>query len=126
MLEIRGTTIIAVERDGKIVVAGDGQVTAGQQVIMKNNAVKVRRIFDGKVIVGFAGTTADAFALSNHFEEMLQKYSGNLTRAAVELAGLWRNDKMLRQLNRYNLGKLYCLYESELDQYTLLRHYLNL
>jgi len=98
MLEIRGTTIIAVERDGKIVVAGDGQVTAGQQVIMKNNAVKVRRIFDGKVIVGFAGTTADAFALSNHFEEMLQKYSGNLTRAAVELAGLWRNDKMLRQL----------------------------
>ena len=74
MLEIKGTTIVAVERDGKIVVAGDGQVTAGQQVIMKNNAVKVRRIFEGKVIVGFAGTTADAFALSNHFEEMLQKY----------------------------------------------------
>lgn len=99
MLDIRGTTIIAVKRDGKIVVAGDGQVTMGQQVIMKNNAVKVRRIFDGKVVVGFAGTTADAFSLSNHFEEMLQKYSGNLMRSSVELAQRWRNDQMLRQLD---------------------------
>ena len=98
MFKIKGTTIVGVERDGKIVIAGDGQVTLGEKVVMKNNAVKVRRIFNGQVIVGFAGSTADAFALSNHFEEMLQKYSGNLTRAAVELAGLWRNDKMLRQL----------------------------
>lgn len=95
---IKGTTICAVKRDGKIAVAGDGQVTAGQSVIMKGNAVKVRRIFDGKVVAGFAGTVADAFTLSEKFEEMLQKYSGNLLRAAVEVAQLWRRDNVMRKL----------------------------
>ncbi len=95
---IKGTTICAVKRDGKIAVAGDGQVTAGQSVIMKGNAVKVRRIFDGKVVTGFAGTVADAFTLSEKFEEMLQKYSGNLLRAAVEVAQLWRRDNVMRKL----------------------------
>lgn len=95
---IKGTTICAVKRNGKIAVAGDGQVTAGQSVIMKGNAVKVRRIFDGKVVTGFAGTVADAFTLSEKFEEMLQKYSGNLLRAAVEVAQLWRRDNVMRKL----------------------------
>ena len=95
---IKGTTICAVKRDGHIAVAGDGQVTQGQSVIMKGNAVKVRRIFDGKVITGFAGSVADAFTLSEKFEEMLQKYSGNLMRSAVEVAQLWRQDKMMRKL----------------------------
>ena len=95
---LRGTTICAVVRGGQIAVAGDGQVTMSQSVIMKSNAVKVRRIFDGKVVVGFAGSVADAFSLTERFEEMLQKYAGNLMRSAVELAQLWRNDKMLRRL----------------------------
>ena len=76
-MEMKGTTIVAVKRDGKTVVAGDGQVTAGQSVVMKSNAVKVRRIYDGKVVIGFAGSVADAFTLSERFEEMLNKYSGN-------------------------------------------------
>ena len=87
-MEMKGTTIVAVKRDGKTVVAGDGQVTAGQSVVMKSNAVKVRRIYDGKVVIGFAGSVADAFTLSERFEEMLNKYSGNLMRSAVELAQL--------------------------------------
>ena len=95
---IKGTTICAVKRDGHIAVAGDGQVTAGQSVIMKGNAVKVRRIYDGKIITGFAGTVADAFILSEKFEEMLQKFSGNLLRAAVEVAQLWRRDNVMRKL----------------------------
>jgi len=94
----KGTTICAVMRDGKIAIAGDGQVTQGQNVVMKSNAVKVRRIYNDKVAVGFAGTVADAFTLTEKFEEMLQKYSGNLMRASVELAKLWRNDKMMRKL----------------------------
>ncbi len=94
----KGTTICAVKRDGKIAMAGDGQVTQGESVIMKGNAVKVRRIFNDKVVIGFAGTVADAFTLTEKFESMLQKYSGNLMRSAVELAQLWRNDKMLRKL----------------------------
>lgn len=81
------------EEKRKIAVAGDGQVTGGQSVIMKSNAVKVRRIFHEEVVIGFAGTVSDAFALSDKFEEMLQKHGGNLTRSAVELAQLWRNDK---------------------------------
>ena len=97
-MQIRGTTIIAVRRNGKIAMAGDGQVTMGERYIAKNNAVKVRRIYDGKVVIGFAGATADAFNLSEKFEKMLKKYSGNLTRACVELAQLWRNDKVLRNL----------------------------
>ena len=93
MVEFRGTTICAVRRNGQTAVAGDGQVTMGENVIMKGNAVKVKRIYNDKVVVGFAGSVSDAFALSERFEAMLQKYSGNLMRAAVELAELWRNDK---------------------------------
>ena len=97
-MEMKATTIVAVKKDGKTVIAGDGQVTAGQSIAMKGNAVKVRRLYDGKVIYGFAGTVADAFTLSEKFEEMLQKYSGNLMRSAIALAQLWRGDKALRQL----------------------------
>ena len=97
-MELKGTTICAVRRDGKIAVAGDGQVTMGESVIMKGNARKVKRIYDDKVVIGFAGSVADAFALSEKFEKMLQKYSGNLMRSAVELAELWRDDKYVRKL----------------------------
>ena len=95
-MELKGTTICAVRRDGKIAVAGDGQVTMGESVIMKGNARKVKRIYDDKVVIGFAGSVADAFTLSEKFEKMLQKYSGNLMRSAVELAELWRDDKYVR------------------------------
>ncbi len=98
MNEFMGTTICAVKKDGHTAIAGDGQVTLSQSVIFKNNAVKVRRIYDGKVIFGFAGSVADAFTLSERFEEMLNKFSGNLMRSAVELAELWRNDKVGRKL----------------------------
>ena len=97
-MKIDGTTICAVKRDGKTAIAGDGQVTISQSVIFKNNAVKVRRIYNDQVVVGFAGSVADAFSLSERFEEMLNKFSGNLLRSAVELARLWRTDKVLRQL----------------------------
>lgn len=97
-MELKGTTICAVRRDGKIAVAGDGQVTMGESVIMKGNARKVKRIYDDKVVIGFAGSVADAFTLSEKFEKMLQKYSGNLMRSAVELAELWREDKVVRKL----------------------------
>jgi len=95
-IEFRGTTICAVKKNGKTAIAGDGQVTMSESVIFKNNAVKVRRIYNGKVIFGFAGSVADAFTLSERFEEMLNKFSGNLLRSAVELAELWRNDKVGR------------------------------
>ncbi len=94
MNEFMGTTICAVKKDGQTAIAGDGQVTMSQSIIFKNNAVKVRRIYGGKVIFGFAGSVADAFTLSERFEEMLNKYSGNLMRSAVELAELWRSDKV--------------------------------
>ncbi len=94
MNEFMGTTICAVKKGGKTAIAGDGQVTMSQSIIFKNNAVKVRRIYGGKVIFGFAGSVADAFTLSERFEEMLNKYSGNLMRSAVELAEMWRNDKV--------------------------------
>ncbi|MBO5924792.1 MAG: ATP-dependent protease subunit HslV [Clostridia bacterium] len=97
-MEFRGTTICAVKRDGQVAIAGDGQVTMGESVILKGTAVKVKRIYDGKALMGYAGSVSDAFALSEKFEEMLQKYSGNLMRSAVELAQLWRNDKMPRKL----------------------------
>ncbi len=97
-MELKGTTIVGVKIGGKTVIAGDGQVTAGQNVIMKGNAVKVRRLYNDKVVVGFAGSVADAFTLSEKFEAMLNKYSGNLMRSAVALAQLWRGDKALRQL----------------------------
>ena len=98
MPEFRGTTICAVQKGGKTAIAGDGQVTMGESVVFKNNAVKVRRIYGGKVILGFAGSVADAFSLSERFEGMLNKFSGNLMRSAVELAEMWRNDKMVRKL----------------------------
>lgn len=98
MSQFRGTTICAVKRDGVIAIAGDGQVTMGESVIMKNGAKKVRRIFDGKVVIGFAGAVADAFALSEKLEAKLNQFSGNLQRAAVELAQDWRTNKEMRQL----------------------------
>ena len=98
-MEFRGTTICAVRRAGKIAVAGDGQVTIGESVVFKSNAKKVKRIYDDKVVIGFAGSVADAFSLSEKFEGMLQKYSGNLMRSAVELAEIWRGDKYQRKLD---------------------------
>ena len=98
MPEFRGTTICAVKRDGKTAIAGDGQVTMSESIVFKNNAVKVRRIYGGNVVLGFAGSVSDAFSLSERFEGMLNKFSGNLMRSAVELAELWRNDKMVRKL----------------------------
>ncbi|HIU63220.1 MAG TPA: ATP-dependent protease subunit HslV [Candidatus Caccalectryoclostridium excrementigallinarum] len=98
-MEFRGTTICAVRRAGKIAVAGDGQVTIGESVVFKSNAKKVKRIYDDKVVIGFAGSVADAFSLSEKFEGMLQKYSGNLMRSAVELAEMWRGDKYQRKLD---------------------------
>ena len=97
-MEMRGTTICAVKRDGVTAVAGDGQVTMGQSIVMKGNAKKVKRIYDDKVVVGFAGSVSDAFTLSEKFEEMLQKYSGNLMRSAVELAECWRSGGVSRNL----------------------------
>jgi len=96
-MRIRSTTVIAVRKDGKVAMAGDGQVTVGNTV-MKNNARKVRRIHDGKVLCGFAGATADAFTLFERFETKLKEYSGDLARAAVELATDWRTDRALRRL----------------------------
>jgi ATP-dependent HslUV protease subunit HslV len=95
--QYHGTTIIGVKRGEKVVVGGDGQVSLGNTV-MKGNARKVRRIYHDKVIVGFAGATADAFTLFEKFEGKLEQFSGNLQRAAVELAKDWRTDKMLRNL----------------------------
>ena len=93
MTEFHATTICAVKRGGETAIAGDGQVTMGESVIFKNSAQKVRRIYGGKVILGFAGSVSDAFSLSEKFEGMLNKFSGNLMRSAVELAELWRADK---------------------------------
>jgi ATP-dependent HslUV protease subunit HslV len=95
--KFRSTTIVAVRKDGKVAMAGDGQVTFGN-TIMKNNANKVRRLMDGKVLCGFAGATADVFALFDRFEAKLKEYSGDITRAAVELAREWRTDRALRRL----------------------------
>jgi ATP-dependent HslUV protease subunit HslV len=95
--KILGTTILSVRRAGKVVIGGDGQVSMGNTV-MKGNARKVRRLYKGKVLAGFAGATADAFTLFERFEGKLEKHSGQLTRAAVELAKDWRTDRMLRRL----------------------------
>jgi len=94
---IRGTTILSVRRNGKVVIGGDGQVSMGNTV-MKGNARKVRRLYKERVLAGFAGATADAFTLFERFEGKLEKHSGHLTRAAVELAKDWRTDRMLRRL----------------------------
>lgn len=93
----RGTTILSVRKNGKVVIVGDGQVTLGHTV-MKSNARKIRTTYQGKVIAGFAGSTADAFTLFEKFDAKLEEYNGNLVRAAVELAKDWRTNKMLRNL----------------------------
>lgn len=98
MSSFHATTIFAVQHKGKSAMAGDGQVTFGQAVVMKHTAKKVRLLFGGKVLAGFAGSVADAFTLFEKFETKLEEYGGNLKRAAVELAKEWRSDKMLRQL----------------------------
>ena len=97
MEQYRGTTILSVRRNGKVVIGGDGQVSMGP-TILKGNARKVRRLYNNQVIAGFAGGTADAFTLFERFEGKLEKHQGNLLRAAVELAKDWRMDKMLRRL----------------------------
>jgi ATP-dependent HslUV protease subunit HslV len=97
MEPLHATTIIAVRRADRVALAGDGQVSTGA-TILKHSAHKVRRIYGGKVLGGFAGATADAFTLFEKFEGKLEKYSGNLTRAAVELAKDWRSDRVLRRL----------------------------
>lgn len=95
--KIRSTTILCVRRNGKVVLAGDGQVTMGNEVL-KGGARKLRRFFNGKIISGFAGSTADAFALFSRFESKLEQHGGNLARSVVELAKEWRTDRMLRHL----------------------------
>ena len=97
-MKFEGTTIVAVRKDGKCAIAGDGQVTFGESAIMKHTAKKVRRLYHDRVVVGFAGTVADAFSLCERFEAKLEQYSGSLRRAAVSLAQDWRSDKALRQL----------------------------
>src|SRR6185437_13862947 len=94
---IRSTTVLCVRRDGHVVMAGDGQVTLGSSV-MKHNAKKIRRMYQEKILAGFAGSTADAFSLFSRFEAKLEQYHGNLGRGAVELAKDWRTDKALRHL----------------------------
>ena len=95
--KVRSTTVLCVRRDGKVVMAGDGQVTLGDGIV-KHSAKKIRRLYGDKILAGFAGSTADAFSLFSRFETKLEQYHGNLGRAAVELAKDWRTDKMLRQL----------------------------
>ena len=95
--KIRSTTVLCVRRDGKVVMAGDGQVTLGSEVL-KSSARKVRRLYNDKILAGFAGSTADAFALFARFESKLEQFNGNLARAVVELAKDWRTDRALRHL----------------------------
>ena len=96
-MEFRGTTILAVRKGGKTAMAGDGQVTL-DKTVMKGHARKVRKIYDGKILVGFAGATADAFTLFEKFEGKLKEFNGDMTRSAVELAKEWRTDRALRRL----------------------------
>ena len=96
--QFRGTTICAVRRNGEIAIAGDGQVTMGEHTIFKTTARKVRRLYNNEVVVGFAGSVADAFTLCEKFEEKLQQCNGNLEKAAVALAQNWRGDQTMRQL----------------------------
>lgn len=98
MEEFRGTTIVAVRNGSECAIAGDGQVTLGENTIMKHTAKKVRRIYNNKVVVGFAGSVGDAFTLCDRFENKLEQFGGGLLRAAVALAQDWRNDKVMRQL----------------------------
>ena len=98
-VQFRGTTICAVKRDGKTAIAGDGQVTMGEHTVFKTHARKIRRIYGGEVLLGFAGTVSDAFTLCEKFEEKLTQCNGNLERAAVALAQNWRGDQAMRQLD---------------------------
>ena len=104
MEQFHGTTIVSVRDASAVAVGGDGQVSLGD-TIMKGNAVKVRRLFQDKVIAGFAGSTADAFTLFEKFEGALEKYHGQLARAAVELAKEWRSDRALRRLEAMLIGR---------------------
>lgn len=97
-MQLKGTTILAVKHAGGVAVAGDGQVTLGQAVVMKHSARKVRRLYKDNIVAGFAGSTADAFTLFERFEAKLEEFNGNLVRSAVELAKDWRKDKYLRRL----------------------------
>lgn len=99
---IHGTTILAVRHEGRVAMAGDGQVTQGQTVL-KQRAKKIQRLYEGRVLAGFAGSTADAFALIHRFEARLEEFRGNLQRAAVELAKEWRTDRALRRLEAFLL-----------------------
>ena len=98
-VQFRGTTICAVKRGGKTAIAGDGQVTMGEHTVFKTHARKIRRIYGGEVLLGFAGTVSDAFTLCEKFEEKLTQCNGNLERAAVALAQNWRGDQAMRQLD---------------------------
>ncbi|MCA0969150.1 ATP-dependent protease subunit HslV [Halobacillus litoralis] len=98
MEQFHATTIFAVQHNGKSAMSGDGQVTLGNQVVMKHTAKKVRRLFNNQVLAGFAGSVADAFTLFEKFEGKLEAYDGNLARASVELAKEWRSDRVLRKL----------------------------
>lgn len=98
MMETHATTILAVKKNGQVAMAGDGQVTLGQNMVMKHTAHKVRRLHEGRVLAGFAGATADAFTLFELFEAKLKEMRGNLLRAAVEMTKEWRKDKYLRKL----------------------------
>ena len=102
--QFRGTTICAVRRNGEIAIAGDGQVTMGEHTIFKTTARKVRRLYNNEVVVGFAGSVADAFTLCEKFEEKLQQCNGNLEKAAVALAQNWRGDQTMRQLESMMLA----------------------
>lgn len=98
MQDLHGTTILLVRRDGKVVIGGDGQVTLGNAIILKGNACKIRKLYDGQVLVGFAGATADAFTLIERFKNKLTEHNGKLEKASVELAKDWRSDRVLRRL----------------------------
>ncbi|PID16489.1 HslU--HslV peptidase proteolytic subunit [Sporosarcina sp. P34] len=111
MMKFHATTIFAIHHDGQCAMSGDGQVTMGESVVMKHTAKKVRRLFNGKVLAGFAGSVADAFTLFDLFEAKLNEYDGNLQRASVELAKEWRGDRILRKLEALLLV---------MDEHTLL------
>lgn len=94
----KATTIVAIKKDGEVAIAGDGQVTFGENTIIKNTAKKIKRIYNNSVLIGFAGSVSDAFTLSERFEEKLEEHSGNIKKAAIDLADMWRSDKVLRKL----------------------------
>lgn len=94
----KATTIVAIKRNDEVAIAGDGQVTFGENTIIKNTAKKIRKIYNNQVLLGFAGSVSDAFTLSERFEEKLEEHSGNIRKAAIDLANLWRSDKALRKL----------------------------